>query len=281
MADGGTRGGRFQRVAGGFMVPRARPQDFIAAGDRRGGALVGEQVRVPCARRACKAADLRAGGDRNGVDRAERLGRAVRSISAVGMKVLFAIGDVLEDRGRSRFRALPELVVAALPDEAVDRRGAALDGRAFGHDRAVGQRGERERVEVGPRRLGQDRAAAQRHRHRAVLGRLDRRARAQEVAVAIGFVVVDEGGPLARDERADVLELDKPHARREREVAVGEHVGVEHAPCEDQHRERPEDPHVPAAPRPQRPALTGRLAHGPSIGRRRLGIGLCPAGKGR
>ena len=157
-------------------------------------------------------------------------------------------------------RALPELVVAALPDQLVDRRRTAFRRRAPGDDRAVRfKRRERERVEVGPGALGQHRAVAQRQRHRAVLGRLDRSAVAQEVPVGVDFVLVDERRPLARDEIADVLQLGQPRARRERRVVIGRARWTTARRRKRRDHEPPRPPARLAAPQaPQHPAAGQR-----------------------
>ena len=111
--------------------------------------------------------------------------------------------------GRVR-RLLPELVVAPAPDRrvAVDRRRQALGRADADHERAVGrERVESERVDVGPRRVRQARVAERRQVRLAVLGRLDRRAGAQEVAVAVDLVLVEERRAVPREQLADRLEL--------------------------------------------------------------------------
>ena len=241
---------------------RAGPQALVGARDDRRRARVGHELGVLFERLAGEALDLRARGARDDrFDRAQRRGRPVLRGAAEGQLVGVAVGDVLEDRRRRFGRALEEFVVAALPDQPVDGRRAALHGRAAHDDRAVGQqRGQGERVEVGRAALREDRAVAQREGRGAVLGRLDRGAVAQEVPVGVDFILVDERRPLARDEAADVLQLGQARARRERRLVIGEDVRIQHPAGEHRHDQDARDTRgaVAAPAAPQHPAAGQR-----------------------
>ena len=192
----------------GSCNQRAGPQGLIAARDDRRGALIGDQPRVLALRVAGKASHLRARWDRHRIDRAERSVSAFLRGAAVGQCVRFTRA------GRARESSWwGSASVATVRSSGPSRRACRSTGgrlsagerRSLSSGMALGRK--RERVEVGPGDLVNVDAVAQRQPRRAVLGRLDRSAFAEEVTVGIDFVLVDERWPLARDELADVLQL--------------------------------------------------------------------------
>ncbi len=254
------------RGRSGRRRPGRRARCGREVGDHRRRALCGDHPRPALPRAGGQLLDKTAGRQRG--------------------RVLLVTEDRVRDYPLARLlRPLPHVVVAPAPAQRVLDRRAALGGRTAHHDRAVGEHsGQQELVERRPLVLPQPGAVtAQGHHTAAQLGGRLRVGLAQEVARAVGLVLVDHRRPLAREPVVDLRQLLEAIARRQLHVPVGEPVGPQHAGADGDQRQRrrppaggatrsacsrrsPRGTSPPAtrsrAPSP-RPTATGRRSTGP------------------